>query len=135
MTNKQYFTKKEVYENVLTWLYDDIHFEQIEKNSLGEEIDEHSMHHDLFNTDYYIIGTYEAKQALEEYGVYEAVEEIKNYEMFHFNEVTTELGVPEKVANMLWYIIGERVINEMEFYSYDTVSDVIRYLEKQLQEM
>lgn len=32
------------------------------------------LHHEVFNTDYYISGTYRAKEALTEYGVFEAEE-------------------------------------------------------------
>ena len=31
-------------------------------------------HHEVFNTDCYIIGTHEAKEALEEYGAFNAIE-------------------------------------------------------------
>lgn len=69
------------------------------------------LHNEVFNTGYYIIGTCEAKQALEQYGVFDAIEEIKTYEQNNFGEVFTDFSEPEKVANMLWYIIGEGVTN------------------------
>ena len=72
-----------------------------------------NLHNELFNMDYYIIGTYEAKKALEEYGVFEAIEKVQEYEMNNFGEVYTNLSDPEKVANMLWYIIGEEVLFEI----------------------
>ena len=68
------------------------------------------LHHYSFNEDYYIIGTHEAKKALNEYDVFEAFEIIKEYEQDHFGEITTDFSNPEQVANMLWYIIGEEVI-------------------------
>ncbi len=71
------------------------------------------LHHEVFNTDYYIIGTYEAKKALEEYGVFDAIEKVQTYEKDNFGEVYTDLSNPEKVANMLYYIIGEEVLFEM----------------------
>ena len=71
------------------------------------------LHHEIFNTDYYIIGTYEAKKALEEYGVFEAIEKIQEYENFNFGEIYTDLSDPEKLVNMLYYIIGEEVLYEM----------------------
>lgn len=135
MTNKQYFTEKEVYELVLDYLENEVYYGNLEKDSLGDEIEESELHHELFNTDYYIIGIYEAKKALEEYGVFEAIEEIKEYEIDLFNEVYTDFSKPEKVANMLWYIIGEKVISEMEFYSYDTVSDVIEFLKNHIEKL
>jgi hypothetical protein len=71
------------------------------------------LHHEVFNTDYYIIGTYEAKKALEEYGVWDAIEKVKTYEEDNFGEVYTDLSNPEKLINMLYYIIGEEVLFEM----------------------
>ena len=68
------------------------------------------LHNELFNTDYYIIGTYEAKKALEEYGVFEAIEKVQTYEKDNFGEVYTDLSDPEKLINMLYYIIGEEVL-------------------------
>ena len=71
------------------------------------------LHNEIFNTSYYIIGTYEAKKAIEEYGVFDALEKIQEYEKDNFGEIFTDLSDPEKVVNMLYYIIGEEVIFEM----------------------
>ena len=71
------------------------------------------LHHEVFNTDYYIIGTYKAKKALEEYGVWNAIEKVQAYEKDNFGEVYTDLSNPEKLINMLYYIIGEEVLDEM----------------------
>ena len=71
------------------------------------------LHNQVFNTDYYIIGTYEAKKALEEYGVFDAIEKVQTYEKENFGEVYTDLSDPERLINMLFYIIGEEVLNEM----------------------
>jgi hypothetical protein len=71
------------------------------------------LHHEVFNTDYYIIGINEAKEALEEFGVWDAIEKVKTYEEDNFGEVYTDLSNPEKLINMLYYIIGEEVLFEM----------------------
>ena len=71
------------------------------------------LHHEVFNTDYYIIGTYEAKEALEEYGVFDAIEKVQTYEKENFGEVYTDLSDPEKFINTLYYIIGEEVLYEI----------------------
>jgi hypothetical protein len=71
------------------------------------------LHHEVFNTNYYIIGTHEAKEALEEYDVFEAIKKVQTYEKDHFGEVYTDLSNPEKLINMLFYIIGEEVLYEM----------------------
>lgn len=71
------------------------------------------LHNEIFNTDYYIIGTYQAREALKEYGVFEAIEKVQTYEKDNFGEVYTDLIDPEKLINMLYYIIGEEVLYEM----------------------
>jgi len=80
------------------------------------------LHNEVFNTDYYIIGTYQAKEALKEYDVFEAIEKVQTYEKDNFGEIYTDLSDPEKLINMLYYIIGEEVLFEMmegvdEFHS------------------
>lgn len=71
------------------------------------------LHNEVFNTDYYIIGTYEAKEALREYDVFDAIEKVQEYEKWNFGEIYTDLSDPEKLVNMLYYIIGEEVISDM----------------------
>lgn len=71
------------------------------------------LHNEVFNTDYYIIGTYEAKEALREYDVFEAIELVQTYEKEQFGEIYTDLSDPEKLINMVYYIVGDEVIVEM----------------------
>ena len=71
------------------------------------------LHNEVFNTGYYIIGIYEAKEALREYDVIEALEKVWNYEKDNFGEIYTDLSDPERLINMLYYIIGEEVLYEM----------------------
>ena len=71
------------------------------------------LHDQVFNTDYYIIGTHRAKEALTEYGVFEAIEKVQTYEKDNFGELYTDLSNPEDVVNTLYYIIGEEVLYEM----------------------
>ena len=79
------------------------------------------LHNEVFNTDYYIIGTYAAKEALKEYDVFDAIELVQNYEKEQFGEVYTDLSDPEKLINMVYYIIGDKVIGEM--YDIDEFED------------
>ena len=75
------------------------------------------LHYHSFNTDYYIIGTYEAKKWLGDQ-VFEVIEIIKQYENDNFGEVSTDFSDPEKVVNMYVYIVGETIvydyINQLE---------------------
>ena len=71
------------------------------------------LHNEVFNTDYYIIGTYQAKEELREYDVFDAIELVQTYEKDDFGEVYTDLSNPEKLINMVYYIVGDEVIGEM----------------------
>lgn len=84
--------------------------EELENGYSGYYCD---LHNEVFNTDYYIIGTYAAKEALREYDVFEAIELVQNYEKEQFGEVYTDCSDPEKLINMVYYIIGDEVICEM----------------------
>lgn len=79
------------------------------------------LHNKVFNTDYYIIGIYTAKEALNDYGVFEAIEVVQDYEKSNFGEVYTDISNPEKLINMLYYIIGDEVIGEM--YEIEAFND------------
>jgi hypothetical protein len=71
------------------------------------------LHNEVFNTDYYIIGTHQAKEALREYDVLDAIDLVRTYEKEQFGEVYTDLSDAEKLLNMVYYIIGDEVIGEM----------------------
>ncbi|BCF74580.1 hypothetical protein phiM1EF2_003 [Enterococcus phage phiM1EF2] len=49
---------------------------------------------------------------LEEYGVFNALGEIQEYEKENFGEVLTDLGNASAVADMLYYIKGEEFLLE-----------------------
>ena len=84
--------------------------ETLENGYVGYYCD---LHNEVFNTDYYVIGTYQAKEILKEYDVFEAIELVQTYEKEQFGEIYTELSNPEKLLNMVYYIIGDEVIYEM----------------------
>ncbi len=71
------------------------------------------LHFHLFNEDYFIIGYYQAEEFLKAGpGIFNAIEEIKQYEQDNFGEVTTDLSNSESVANMYAYIHGEELLYE-----------------------
>ena len=73
----------------------------------------HELHHEVFNTSYYTIWTHEAKKELEEFGLWDAIKKVQTYERETFGGVYTDLSDPIKLINMLYYIIGEEVLNEL----------------------
>lgn len=78
-------------------------------DDLDVKIRDGELHHEIFNTDYYIIGTYKAKQWLGA-DAFDAIAMIKDYEMDNFGEVYTDLSDAERVVNMVVYIIGEEIV-------------------------
>jgi hypothetical protein len=85
---------------------------EYDEKRLIQLIKDGDLHNEIFNTDYYIIGTYEAKKWLGDFA-FEAIDKIKEYEEDNFGEVNTDLSDPEKVVNMYVYIIGEELIYEI----------------------
>lgn len=71
------------------------------------------LHNELFNTDYFIIGYYQAEQWLiANVGIFAAIGEIVKYEKDNFGEVSTDIESSEKVVNMYAYIKGEEILSE-----------------------
>ena len=67
------------------------------------------LHNELFNTNYYIIGTSQAKEWLDG-DVFEIIEIVKDYEINNFGELITDISIPEKLVNMYVYILGEEIL-------------------------
>ena len=82
------------------------------RNVVGEG-NRWELHHWLFDEADLIIGTHQAKEWLGS-ETFEAIETIRKYEQSNFGEVNTDFSDPEKVANMLAYILGEEVLRESE---------------------
>lgn len=99
----KHFTTNEAIENIIETLQD--------YNGFVSEL-----HNEVFNTDYYIIGYDNAKSALLDYGVFEALGEVVSFEIENFGETITDITDPEKVSNMLWYIIGYDLLSDLESY-------------------
>ena len=73
------------------------------------------LHNEVFNMDYYVTGTAEAKNILGD-DVFDAIGRIYTYEKDNFGEIYTDLSNPIKIVNMLFYIIGTEIMyNNGEF--------------------
>ena len=75
------------------------------------------LHNEIFNTDYFCCYTSDCKKYLEQYGVFEAIEKVQEYEKLNFGEVTTDLSDPFKLLHMLVYILGEEFLNNSKTLS------------------
>tara|TARA_Y100001963_G_scaffold150242_1_gene231067 strand:+ start:455 stop:787 length:333 start_codon:yes stop_codon:yes gene_type:complete len=89
---------------------------EYDKEYLEQDLSE--IHHDLFNTDYYIIGYYKAEKWLSD-NVFKVIKKIKEYEESNLGEVTTDLSSSEQVVNMYVYILGEYII-----YNTDLIEEL-----------
>lgn len=68
---------------------------------------------ELFNEVYAFIHDNEAEEAVNSVNVWSAIRLVNKYEMDNFGEATTEIE-PCKIANMLVYIYGEFLLNQIE---------------------
>ena len=87
-------------------------------NTILKLRNDNDLHYEIFNTDYYIIGTYKAKQWLGDKAL-DIIRFIKDYEMDNFGELFTDITEPEKIVNMYVYIIGEEIVND--FMNLDSI--------------
>ena len=73
------------------------------------------LHNEVFNTDYYETNREKAIEWFDNYedGVFNIVEEIKNYEQINFGNINTDFSNPCNVLNMFWYIIGDEAFCEL----------------------
>lgn len=80
------------------------------------------LHSEIFN-----YGVNAEIKDLEEYGVFDAIGEIQEYESNNFGEFYTDLSSPSQVANMLYYIKGyEFFFDRLDFN--DILADVAEEL-------
>ena len=109
--------------------------ETIQENDLeGLYIEE--LHQMTFNEDYYIIGYSEAeKWLIENYGIFAAIEKIREYEQSNFGEVNTNSGNSESVCNMLTYILGEEIIQDLNIKGEKFTKKELKRIEKELKAM
>jgi len=103
------------------------------------ETEASELHFHLFNEDYFIIGYGPAEEFLNNGpGIFNAIEEIKEYEQFNFGQVSTDLSSSENVANMYAYIHGEELLYEIDtlqnkhdrFLDDDDLKAIIEELEE-----
>ena len=76
------------------------------------------LHNMIFNTDYFIIGTWKARQWLGD-NLLEVISYIREYEKnyFDFMETTTDFSSTESISNMISYILGEEIFQESKIFN------------------
>lgn len=114
--------RKDVREYVLDQLKDELRYiNEDEESCDGAELPDK-----FLNENYFIVGTWKAKQWLGE-ELFEAVQTIQEYEKDNFGETYTDISDPEKVANMLSYILGNEILSDSEALSFRWNSPVNKY--------
>ncbi len=81
------------------------------RDGTGEGEDANDLHHALANVTPFIIGTYKAEQWLAG-EVFSAIGLIADWEKDNMGEVTTDFSDAEKVANLTYYLLAEKVLQE-----------------------
>lgn len=94
-------------------IYDAIYSDICDKldDGVGKDSYSSDLVNNLCNSDYFIIGTSKAQQFLGPHA-FKVISKIKEYENDNFGESYTDLSDPEKVVNMLAYIVGEEILAE-----------------------
>jgi hypothetical protein len=84
-------------------------------------------HYYAFNLDYYIVYHSRAIEWLKTHSLdtFEAIDIVREYEINHFGEFTTDIN-PESIVNMLAYIYGEEILNS---YDAETVEELKAQIE------
>lgn len=95
------------------------------------------LHSYLFNKDYAFIWNNEAEEAVNSVNTWSAIRLVKKYEEDNFGECNTEIE-PCKVANMLTYIYGEFLLNQVEYlhgevWDRELTTEDIEIIAKQLE--
>lgn len=88
------------------------------------------LHDEVYNSDYFYIYYADARRVLNEYDVFEAIEEVKEYEQNNFGEVHTDFSNPCQVANMLLYILGEELLFELDLFNMDEETETAEVIER-----
>lgn len=71
------------------------------------------LHNHIFNSEEIFIHGNEAEEACDSVGTWSAIRLVSTYKKDNFGEVSSEIE-PCKVANMLVYIYGEYLLNQVE---------------------
>jgi hypothetical protein len=117
MINKSSKKRKRKMKNTMTVNYGTIpQYNRVQNYGVNQLIDRKNelvdtygcdLHNELYNIDYFIVGTRKAEDFLGH--AFRAIDTVKKYEIDNFGEMNTEID-PEKIANMLAYIIGEDIL-------------------------
>jgi hypothetical protein len=81
-------------------------------NTYNQLLRDGDLHHEIFNTDYYVVYTGDAIEWLED-NTFRCIERIKEYEEFNFGSVSCDFSDPVKIVNMYVYVVGEKILQDL----------------------
>ena len=112
---------KESIKQELTQYVVDLYSEGVLKENNREE-----WHHLAFNEDYYLIGYYNCSEWLKKHNLdpYDAIAICQDYEIEMFGGFSKRYDNAETTVNMLVYIYGEEIINELMSWS-DSIDEYV----------
>ena len=85
----------------------------IAEDVAGGEVYGCDIHHYLFNSEYYTDNIWQAELDTVDLGVWDCLQLVHNYEKRNYGEFGTKIE-PFAIANMVYYILGEKVLNGSE---------------------
>ena len=92
------------------------------KNDIVEALDDYDgyycdLHDAVFNSEYYADNKEEALEMLEEYGVFNAIKRIQDFQKTNYGECFTDFSIPQEIANFLYYLLGYEFMTENQNFS------------------
>ena len=108
-----------------------------EFNYDGFTCDSYDLHNEVFNTDYVVIGCYQAKQMIAE-NIDDLFYMLDEYEQ-EFGESYKDIQDVERVLNLMYYMCGLQLFNELNLHSNEyngileqkDIQKIIDYLEEE----
>ena len=104
---KMYYKQDEIKQYAIETIKERLEYD---KEYLDQEWSD--IHHDLFNTDYYVVYYADAIKFCNN-RAFDIIEEVKEYQEQNFGEVTTDFSNSIEVVNMYVYIIGEYILDDV----------------------
>lgn len=127
MKKEIYFTTREMIQRMMEVAKQHNHDELVTNIALEES---------LTYEDDYITYEDEAIEALEQVGIFNALEEVRENELEYYNKSTLDYSSPTEVANMLWFYRMRQLFRELDIErKYITVSELLTGLTEELTQL
>lgn len=127
MKKEIYFTTREMIQRMMEVAKQYNHDELVTNIALEES---------LTYEDDYITYEDEAIEALEQVGIFNALEEVRENELEYYNKSTLDYSSPTEVANMLWFYRMRQLFRELDIErKYITVSELLTGLTEELTQL